>query len=212
MTSTTSAPCTCIRPTSRSGSAPIARAARARFSQHGVARVAAGQAAVEAGVGPAGDAALAREEAMRHAERVGSERHGVAFGGAAGRCPGSTASKPGGVGRGSSGWQTASALNSRPMRSGSASRRAASISAEPRAGGCVRARRSVRWNRPRRVRNTPCGSGPWTAAPASRAAAAKAAKSTCAVRSAVPGAASGSAGRPSRRACRLSPGALCSGP
>ena len=29
---TTSAPCTCIRPTRRSGSAPIARAARARFS------------------------------------------------------------------------------------------------------------------------------------------------------------------------------------
>ena len=58
----------------------------------------------------------------------------------------------------------------------------------------MRASRSVRWNRPRRVRNRPWATGPWTAAPAARAAAAKAAKSTWAVRSAVPGSVSGSVG------------------
>ena len=48
--------------------------------------------------------------------------------------------------------------------------------------------------------------------PLARAAFASAAKSTWAVRSAEPGSASGSAGRPSRSACRLSPGALSAGP
>ena len=44
--------------------------------QHRIACVTSRQAAVEAGVGSAGHAALTREEAMRHAERVGGERHG----------------------------------------------------------------------------------------------------------------------------------------
>ena len=43
------------------------------------------------------------------------------------------------------------ALNRRPMRTGSARRWAAWMRAAARAGGWVRARRSVRWNRPRRV-------------------------------------------------------------
>ncbi len=44
--------------------------------QHRVARIAPREAAIEAGVRSAGDAALAREEAMRNTERVGGQRHG----------------------------------------------------------------------------------------------------------------------------------------
>ena len=43
--------------------------------QHRVAFVAARQAAVQACVWAAGNAALAREETMRHAERIGGQRH-----------------------------------------------------------------------------------------------------------------------------------------
>ncbi len=110
------------------------------------------------------------------------------------------------------GGPTAMALNSRPMWAGSARRWAAAISAAARPGGCVRASRSVRWNRPSRARNMPCGIGPCTAAPAASAVRRRAAKSTCAVRSASPGSASGSAGAPSRIACSVSAGPLSAAP
>ena len=171
------------------GSSDCARGTGAVF-QHSVARVAAGEAAIQAGERAARDATLAPEEAMRDSQPRGADWFGV--GAHVQR------SKPGGAGQ--SGWQSARALNSRPIRSGSARRRAASISAAARAGGWVRARASVRWNRPRRARKMPCGIGPCVAAPAARAAAETAAKSTWAVMSAVPGDDKGSTGWPSRKA------------
>ena len=51
VTCTTLAPCTWVSPTRRFGFAPIARAARARFSSTASREILAGEAAVEAGVG-----------------------------------------------------------------------------------------------------------------------------------------------------------------
>ena len=62
----------------------------------------------------------------------------AAFGGGPGGCPGCQPSNPGGVGQ--AGLQSAIALNNRPILFGSARRRAASIKAEARAGGWVRAK------------------------------------------------------------------------
>ena len=64
VTSTTSAPCTCMRPTRRSGSGADRVSGAGAVLQHRITRVATRQAAIEAGVGTAGNAALAREEAM----------------------------------------------------------------------------------------------------------------------------------------------------
>ena len=169
---------------------------------HGVAVVAAGQAAVEAGERSLGDAAAAGEEAMPDRQGFGGRNSG-ASGAVMRQIPGAS---------GSAGSQTASALNSRPMACGSVSRLAPSARAAARAGGWPRGEPWTRCGRPSRARNRPCGTGPWTAAPAARAASATAEKSTCAVRSARPGSASGSAGAPPRSACRLSPGAGSAGP
>ena len=65
---------------------------------------------------------------------------------------------------GSEGWQIANALKSLPMRSGSASRLAASINPAASRGGKCRANCPLRWNRPSRARNIPCGTGPATMA------------------------------------------------
>ena len=160
---TTSAPCTWVRPSRAAGSAPIARAARARFSSTASRAILAGQAAVQAGEGAGGNAAQPGEEAVRRGQHGGAKRVWQHAGQSA---------NPGGVGQ--AGWQSARALNRRPMRSGSARRWAASIRAAARRGGWPRARRSVRWNRPRRARNGPCGMGPCTVAPAAAAMAARA--------------------------------------
>ena len=132
--------------------------------QHGVARVLAGQAAVQAGERAGGHAAEAGEEAMRRGQCRGEAGHRVGRAGPDGEQSGGESGRSG-----QAGWQSARALNRRPMRLGSARRWAASIRAAARCGGWPRARRPVRWNRPRRARNGPCGIGPCTAAPAARA-------------------------------------------
>ena len=142
----------------RCGSAPRARAARARFSSTASRVIAAGQAAIEAGVGAGGDAAAAGEEAVRRGQALAEQAQ---------RCRSSCGLWRIPAGGGQAGWQSASALNSRPMRRARPGGGAASIRrARPRAAAGRAPARSVRWNRPSRARNSPCGTGPCTAAPA----------------------------------------------
>ena len=134
---------------------------------HAIPVVLAGERAVERSIRPLRHAAAPGEEAMAEARRPGEGRGRQMLGGAVVVVAAHAASKPGGGG--SAGSHRASALNSRPIRSGATNRSAPERirpACAPFPAICAaRARIAARLTRPRRCRNSPCGSGPWVAAP-----------------------------------------------
>src|SRR5665213_3323191 len=157
-------------------------------------RVGAGEAAIERGENAAADAARAREEGVaeeRMLERVELDHLSRA--------------KP--AGGGAAGLVSASALNRVPICAGSIKRRTPAASDSTVAASFPAPSVARRAATPSDCSHAPCAAGPQARAPAAVAAAAKDWKSTCAVRSALPGSRSGSCRRCAATAWKLSPGA-----
>src|SRR5581483_3776700 len=179
------------------GGAAQRRGGAAAILQHFRLVVAGAQAAIERREDALADAAVAGEEGVADAaggERVRSDQ----------------AARPSlsPAGAGSDGCASASTLNTLPISSGSIKRRQAASIAAACAGVARSLSAAARVARPSATRNAPCVTGPQARAPAAVAAAANVAKSTCAVRSAVPGSASTSWRRWFLTACKVSPQAL----
>ena len=147
--------------------------------------VAGAETAIQRGIVPIADPALPGEEGVAEATEAiksGQPDHPI----------GSRSSNPGGAGNPRE--ANAITLNKSPICSGS-SKRSRPLSSRVCCSGEARAHSAARRARaPNARRKRPCGTGPWISTPVTLAASAKAAKSTSALRSALPGAVSGSAG------------------